>query len=212
LKKVHSAGVLQITLRRYEGMAAEEVEYFSLHQGNGVSGGVRSAAANPKTKARRSNSSASKLTPFLQGITLGTVLLIPFGVWCWVRVGDTGLGFGRTEVPVRPAAVKPKPAPPAYRRKAVRAVPASVATPQVQPVEVIQEPAVRQQQQPIAAEPEPPPAPPPVAPASGGSDSSMSMVAEPAPQNDSTGQKPRKGIWRSMAAPFKGGGGKTTFQ
>lgn len=103
----------------------DQTDYFTFHQGNGVSGGVRSAQTDPspkQTKARSKAGAKTTLTPFFQGITLGAVLLIPVGVWCWVRVDVMAAPVEVQETSTRPQAVKGKQAG-ATKRKPMRAAP-----------------------------------------------------------------------------------------
>ena len=185
------------------GMAVEEAEYYSLHQGNGVSGGTRSESstkrAAPKSKARAQSASATRLTPFLQGITLGAVLLIPVGVWCWVRADEIANPFDAQEASAPAVTVKAKQTSVPAKRKPMRS--AAPAAPSV--VRATAAGAVRtKRESPRAVTPAPVESGPSVSP----------PVAEPAsitrpPDEESTGagagQKPKKGVWRTLASPFR---------
>ncbi len=106
-------------------MAVEQTDYFTFHQSNGVSGGVRSAQTTPASKHNKGRSKTgakTTFTPFFQGITLGAVLLIPVGVWCWVRVNVMAAPVEVQETSTRPQAAKAKQAG-ATKRKPMRAAP-----------------------------------------------------------------------------------------
>ena len=183
-------------------MAVEEVEYYSLHQGNGLSGGVRETSpskgkskskAQPKTRTQRKGSN-SGFTSFIQGITLGTVLLIPVGVWCWVRVEEIAPQAQMDEVPNKAKTAKGKAGASAVgKRKPMRVsgtVPVAAPKPVVAPVTRL-----------TAAEP-PPPLPiatPPTVVLPPG----VSQVPQLA-ENAEPLQKQKKGVWRTLSSPFRG--------
>jgi hypothetical protein len=184
-------------------MAVEETEYFSLNQGNGLSPLDRPVKKGTAKKAKAANSAKdSRLRPFLQGITVGTVLLIPVGVWCWVRADLPQAGPVVEES--RPSAGKSSKQA-ASKRKPVKVRPASTAT---------RLPAGVQSSQPLAARPtitvvdsDPPPFIPPAAQAP-----VATPQAELAPttaggedlQSGGGEQKPKKNLWKTITAPFRG--------
>jgi hypothetical protein len=68
-------------------MAAEEIEYFSPTVSSGASGVRREAPSRAPSRTPSDTNArkqpTNKVTPFVQGATLGVVLMIPFGVWWW---------------------------------------------------------------------------------------------------------------------------------
>ena len=175
-------------------MAVEEVEYYSLHQGNGRSLGDREGKAKAKKKTKRQGSS-SGFTSFVQGVTLGTVLLIPVGVWCWVRVDDLAPKTQADEITNKAKSARTKPAAnPVSKRKPMRISTArSAAAPKATVVPLNR-----------LAEAEPPPKLP-LAPPS--SPVAVPLVIRPAPElAEDIPQKPKKGVWRTLSTPFRGKG------
>ena len=177
-------------------MAVEEVDYSTLHQGNGVSGGVRESRSQPapkntKTKKKAAGSNRS-ITSFVQGVTLGAVLLIPVGVWCWVRAGDSGIASVEAQQPSsgRPkVAGKAKPGAGVAKRKSLPVrlgSSAVVAAPRITGADPV-------------VEVEPPAAVfvPPVAPESMAVVNQVGEEVEVAP-------KEKKGVWRTVSGPFRG--------
>ena len=181
-------------------MAVEEAEYYTLHQGNGVSGGVRSSRNKPSSrKTKAEPGSGGGLTSFLQGITLGTVLLIPVGVWCWVRVDDAAPRPATQEPSSRPTARKGKQAAPSSKRKPPMRPGAAVAPqwqPRVTEVDTMKSKSLVEPRQPPSMIESPVPAPIPAR-------NEVPRVAEEEP-SDNNPEKPKKGIWRTLASPFKG--------
>lgn len=176
-------------------MAVEETEYYSIQQGNGVSGGVReipSIKAKP-TKKIQSSRSKPAMTSFLQGITLGTVLLIPVGVWCWVKIDGTTAVVSKPREVVKTKASKGKGAPVAAKRKPMKLLaPASaksIPTPSGGPARI--------------AEVDPPPAIPTQVPII-----VPQAVTQPPQVSEEfvEAQKAKKGFLRTLAAPFSGKG------
>ena len=179
-------------------MAVEETEYYSLHQGNGVSGGVRETRSKPakKKKVAGTGRSRSGVTSFLQGITLGTVLLIPVGVWCWVRVDDIAPTAETQEVQSKAkTAAKGKAAPAATKRKPLRAVPVVAA-----PARVLDSDAGIKIKALVDVEPPPLVVAPPVAVSIPIATDPIQKLAE----DVGSSQKPEKRVWRTISAPFRG--------
>ena len=165
-------------------MAVEEVEYYSLHQGNGRLLDDRGGKAQPKKKSTKRQGSSSGFTSFVQGVTLGTVLLIPVGVWCWVRADDLAPKAQADEIQNKAKSARTKPVANAVsKRKPMRISTAgSAAAPKA-----VVAPANR------LAEAEPPP-PLPVAPPS--SPVAVPLAIRPAPElAEEVPQKPKKGVW-----------------
>jgi hypothetical protein len=188
-----------LTVVDMESMAVEETEYFSLNQGNGLSPVARPQKnSGSKTAAKKAQApQRSSLTSFFQGITLGTVLLIPVGVWCWVRIGAPS----SQEVPAieeaHPTKAK-QPAGAAWKRKPVKAhvAPAGFPPPPVHqavsaPVTPLAEPP------PLALTPTPPLTIP--------TSNLVPRVDDQNQFNDSA-QKPKKGVWKTITSPFRGKG------
>ena len=180
-------------------MAVEEAEYYSLHQGNGVSGGVRDSPAprskkKPKPAAASTRRSSSGMTSFLQGITLGTVLLIPVGVWCWVKVNESTPPVETQETQTKAKTAKGKPAPPvAPKRKPMRATNTGPALLRGADAGAVKAKALVETDQPPAI-----PVPVPTAPA---------PVASQIPRvNNESFEEPKekKSIWRTLSSPFRG--------
>jgi len=181
-------------------MAAEETEYHSLNQGNGLSPIERSTKKGTgKKRAKAQSGNGSKLTPFLQGITVGAVLLIPVGVWCWVRVDVPQVAPAAEESRAtsskgsKQAASKRKPVKP---RTATAVPPARIHS--VTGGEAIQAsaPVVDSDPPPVSA-----PAPAPTAVVPQANVEPMASVDEFQPAT--TGQKPKKNVWKAIAAPFR---------
>lgn len=169
-------------------MAVEETEYFPLTQGNGMSPVVRATAKGTTKKAVKQvkANNGSKLVPFFQGITVGAVLLVPLGVWCWVRTD--------TVVETTPAIVEHAPAKPkaatAWKRRPIKPHTAVSSAP------AVVHPAAAQTAPPVDADPPPvvlSPAPAPMA----------NLSPAPAEQ-DRTVETPKRGVWKTVTAPFRG--------
>ncbi|HEY3740382.1 MAG TPA: hypothetical protein VGL53_11080 [Bryobacteraceae bacterium] len=161
-------------------MAVEETEYFPLTQSNGMSPVVRAAAKGTTKKAVKQvkTNNGSRLVPFFQGITVGAVLLVPLGVWCWVRAD--------TVVENAPAIVEHAPAKSnaatAWKRRPVKAHAAVASTPAVVRPVAQAAPAV---------DADPPP-----------------VVLSPAPshadEQEHVIETSKKGVWKTVTAPFRG--------
>jgi len=180
-------------------MAVEEQEYFSVTAGNGLSPVTRAQKGPVKKAKQQSQKSGSRATSFLQGITVGTVLLIPVGVWCWVRPGGTEFAPAVTEeaAPTSKTAGKAgkRVAAGAPKRKPVKANTA-VALP---PARIDSgRPSVRMESDP----------PPPIAASTPAAIPTSRLVAKP-PADDTMQefddpQKPKKSVWRTLSSPFRG--------
>ena len=181
-------------------MAVEEAEYYSLHQGNGLSGGVRSSRSQPAPKKQKADpGSRGGLTSFLQGITLGTVLLIPVGVWCWVRVDDTAPRAAVQEPATRPTPGKGKHASVAPKRRPPMRSSAGTAPQLSPPVTEVDSMKAKSL---VEFDPPPPVIDVP-APAAVPATSEVPRVVEEE-TSDNNPEKPKKGIWRTLASPFRG--------
>jgi hypothetical protein len=107
-------------------MAVEETEYFSPTVGNGVMVERKREAPATGRSARGTHATvsapANRLMPFVQGITLGAVLMIPFGVWWWAQspaVAATDPGTSAQAVTAKGKQSKALPKKKAYRAGAV---------------------------------------------------------------------------------------------
>lgn len=172
----------------------EQTDYFTFHQGNGVSGGVRSAQANSPSKQAKGRSKArakTSFTPFFQGITLGAVLLIPVGVWCWVRVDVMAAPIEVQETSTRPQVVKGKQAG-AIKRKPMRAAPQQrPRNSEVPRIHVL-----------VPREPGSPPTLVPSIPVKPPETSQIPRANE----EEGIGEpaRPKKSLWKSLSSAFRG--------
>jgi hypothetical protein len=195
-------------------MAAEETEYYSLHAGNGRSPVERTdknRTAAKKKNAKQESGKGSRITPYLQGITVGTVLLIPLGVWCWVRVPADDAPATEESTTAHATASKSSKqsaANAASKRKPVKttraaAIPATrieTAAPTIYGLEPAPAPAPRASA--AANDPLPPsvtaaPAPVPA----------FKLLPEATEQEDTSieiTRKPKKGVWKTITSPFRG--------
>ncbi len=178
-------------------MAVEEVEYFSFTQGNGVSGGVRDTKTKQVTKKKPKAAArqGGRFTSFFQGITLGTVLLIPVGVWCWVRMDEIAVVTEPSpSLAKTPAAGKGKSV--AVKRKAVKPLAVAVPAPRITEVDMMKARSL------VDAEPLPLPVATPE-PAAVPVTTRLPRVTE-----DEFGNAPanKKGVWKAITSPFRGKG------
>jgi hypothetical protein len=183
-------------------MAVEEQEYFTFSAGNGLAPVTRpqAAAGKAKGKAKPEARSSGGIKPFLQGITLGTVLLIPAGVWFWVRMApDQTVSAAEETAPAHPAAKGSKSATGyGYRRKPLKAV--------LPAAKVKTEESNRQPGSLVVTEPPPAVVSTPIPAAS-------PLVQVPKIPEDSESlvpERPKKNIWHKLAAPFRGKNSGTT--
>lgn len=176
-------------------MAVEEVEYYSHTQSNGVSGGVRSSKTKqaPKRKQQAATRGSSRFTSFFQGITLGTVLLIPVGVWCWIRVDEIAPSPEVRATQVKTPVVKGKPAGASAKRKPMRASTVAVPAPRLTEVDMVK---ARSQ---VDAEP-----PPPIAAPTPAATPLSTQIPRVTDQEFSDSGQKKKGVWRTLASPFRG--------
>ena len=153
-----------------------------------------SAKAKPhgnKTQARANSKPAlagkSGWTSFVQGITLGAVLLIPVGVWCWVRADEVAPAV-EAQVPAGKAKAAKGKSLPVAKRKPMRLSPAPA------PRAVSSVPVG-------VGMPEPPPFVPVPVPTPG-----VAPLATTVPHLDqdiNTAPPPKKGLWKTITSPFR---------
>ena len=102
-------------------MAVEELEYFAPTVGNGMRTATMEAKPSrgrvATAKKSRSGSATGRMLPFVQGLTLGVVLMIPFGVWWWAQ--SPGATPAADPVGASPAVSKAKSAKAAVPKKRV---------------------------------------------------------------------------------------------
>ena len=179
-------------------MAADESEYFSGYVGNGLSPVERANKKAATAKKAKAKSQKSPLASILQGITIGTVLLIPVGVWCWVRPAETIVTPAIEPEAASKTAGKAggkRPAASAAKRKPVK--PSVAALPQPA---LTRPPARIDAGRVDSGRPDPPAV---VREAPVPASNLVPKAAAEEPEIFDSPAKPKKGVWKTLASPFR---------
>lgn len=199
---------------------ADEEDYFHDSR-NGVSG-VRStpSRAGKSSVAQNKPRQAKHLNPILQGIMLGTVLLIPVGAWYWMRSNSAPVAVPVEGNPKAAAGRSNKSALPAtsvrQRKPLIKAAGSGgEGNPGASPVPGRVTGAGQSESAgpPPAAESAVRRVPPATAttPTAGSSNERPAMTKMPSLVEDTTvmEDQPKKSVWKKLASPFRGGSGSS---